>query len=304
MLSTDEFIESCTQILNANFGSRSKRIIDKVKSKKKLKDTSNMEDFEEFINLIECNIGIFSRKNNAVNICNTMRSKAIELDISKQATDIHNALLTETTELSITEFLRKINITDACAFRTAEQQKHIEFSIDKKIEEFLSKHTLPTEGDINRYATFLAYKYYEDVKNIKKNITEKARNRVKTALGRKVIREEIKNLVIKYPQLTQTDIDDFIKYVHLLKLNFQEDELRQQIEDELHYRKFYESQSQDTEGTPEFARFLDIIKTCDDKKDIGKEMQRQGIIYLIEDESGVSDKLLDEFIVWGRSISI
>jgi hypothetical protein len=110
-----------------------------------------------------------------------------------------------------------------------------------------------------------------------------------------VIRNELKNFLELFPQPTQIDIEDFVKHIRLSKLNnFQEDELRQQILDGILYRKFYKSQ--DIVESAELAQFLDIIKTYDNKKDIKKEMQRQGIIYLIEDESGVSDKLLDEYI--------
>ncbi len=299
MSSTDEFIESCIEILDANFGKRSKQIIAKVRSKKNLNDASNIHDFEEFINLIELNISVLSGKNNAVKICNTIRSKAIELNMSKQAMDIYNALRTESSELSITEFLRKINVTDICAFRTKppgipENRKSIEFFMNKKIEDFLMKHTLPTEGDIKRYAAYLSLKFCEDVKGIKRAIIEKAKADVKDALIKIVIGEEIKNLFIRYPQPTRSDVDDFVTHIHLSKLNFQEDELRQEIEDEMLYRRFYDSQN--TEESSELAQFLDIIKTYNNREDISKEMQRQGIIYLIEDESGVSDKLLDEYI--------
>jgi len=299
MSSIDEFLEYCTQILNANIGYRSKRIIDKVRSKKKLNEKSNLGDFEEFINLIELDVSVISGKNNAVNICSGIRSKAIELNISKQAMDIFNALRIESSELSISEFLKKINVADVCTFHTraieiTDKQIPIKFSINKKIEQFLKKHILPNESVINRFATNLAFKFCEDIKRVKKEVIEKVKIRVKNRLIRKAIRTEIKNLLELYPQPNQTDIEDFIKHIRLSKLNFQEDELRQQILDEILYRKFYKSQ--DIVESSELAQFLDIIKTYDNKKDIKKEMQRQGIIYLIEDESGVSDKLLSEYI--------
>jgi len=293
----DEFLEYCVQILNANIGYRSKTIIDKARSKKKLNEKSNLGDFEEFINLIELDVSVISGKNNAVNICSAIRSKAIELNISKQAMDIFNALRIESSELSISEFLKKINVTDVCTFRTKAMDKtdeQIPITINKKIEEFLKKHILPNESIINGFATTLAFKFCEDIKRVKKEVIEKVKVRVKNTLIRKAIRNEIKNFLELFPQPTQTDIDDFIKHIRLSKLNFQEDELRQQILDEILYRKFYKSQ--DIVEPAELAQFLDIIKTYDNKKDIKKEMQRQGIIYLIEDETGVSDKLLDEYI--------
>ena len=305
MSSIDEFLESCNQILNDNIGFRSKRIIEKAKSKKILNDTSDLRDFEEFINILEPDISVISGKNNAVNICNALKSKAIELNISKQAMDIFNALRTETTELSIGEFLKKINVTDVCTFRTkamGDRQEPLKFSINKKMEEFLEKHTLPTESVINKFATYLAYKFCEDVKRIKKEIIGKVKIRVRNILIRKAIREEIKNLLAAYPMPSKSDVDDFIKHISFSKLKVQEAELRQQILDEILYRKFYESQITQKSSEPaieessEIAAFLDIIRTNDDKKDISKEMHKLGISYLIQDESGNSDKLLDEYI--------
>lgn len=295
----DEFLEYSVQILNANIGYRSKTIIDKARSKKKLNEKSNLGDFEEFINLIELDVSVISGKNNAVNICSAIRSKAIELNISKQAMDIFNTLRIESSELSICEFLKKINVTDVCTFRTkpleiTDEQIPIKFTINKKIEEFLKKHILPNESIINGFATNLAFKFCEDIKRVKKDIIEKVKFRVKNTLIRKAIRNEIRNFLELFPQPTQTDIEDFVKHIRLSKLNFQEDELRQQILDEILYRKFYKSQ--DIVESAELAQFLDIIKTYGNKKDIKKEMHRQGIVYLIEDNSGVSDKLLDEYI--------
>jgi len=295
----DEFFEYCAQILNTNIGYRQKTIIDKARSKKKLNEKSDLADFEEFINLIELYVSMISGKNNAVNICSAIRNKAIELNISKQAKDIFNALRIESSELSINEFLKNINVNDVCTFRTKPKEKTdekipIKFSMNKKIEEFLKKHTLPNESIINKFATKLSFKFCEDIKKVKQEVIKKIKFRVKNTLIRKAIQNEIRNFLELFPQPTQTDIEDFIKHIRLSKLNFQEDELRQQILDEKLYRKFY--QSQVIVEPDELAQFLDIIKTYDDKNDIKKEMQRQGIGYLIEDESGISDKSLDEYI--------
>ena len=294
-----EFLEYCNQILNANIGYRSKKIIDKARSKKKLNENSNLGDFEEFINLIEHDVSVISGKNNAVNICSAIRSKAIELNISKQAKDIFNALRIESSELSISEFLKNINVNDVCTFRTKTTEKTneqipIKFYINKKIEEFLKRHILPNESIINKFATKLAFKFCEDIKKVKHDVIEQVKLRVKNTLIRKAIQNEIRNFLELFPQPNQTDLEDFVKHIRLSKLNIQEDELRQQILDEILYRKFYKSQ--DIVEPAELAQFLDIIKTYDNKTDIKKEMQRQGIVYLIEDESGISYKLLDEYI--------
>lgn len=299
MSSIDEFMEYCIQILDANIGKRSKRIVNKARSIKDLNDGSDIHDYEEFIHQIELNISVISGKNNAVNICNNIRSKAIELNFDRQTMAIYNSLKTETTELSITEFLRKINIKDIYAFRTkvmgtTDGKNQMASSVANKIDDFLMKNVLPTENAVNKYATYLAYKSCEDIKKIKIDIIEKIKIQVRKELTRKAVMVEIKNMFKKYPNPAQSDIDDFVKHIHLLNLNVHEDELRQQILHEMLYNKFNESK--DIKGSSELAQFLDIIKTYDDKKDISKEMQRQGIIYLIEDDSGLSEKSLDEFI--------
>lgn len=308
MSSIDDFLEYSNQVLKVNIGYRSKRIIDKVRSIKRLNDTSNLHDFEEFINLIELDTGVIAGKNNARNICSLLRSKAIELNISRQAMEIFNSLRAEFSELNITEFLKKINVADAYAFRTKEmemtdKQKPLRSSISNNIDEFLMKHALPADEIINRFATYLAYKNCEDIKKIKIDIIEKVKNVVRNTLIRIAIREETSNFLGVFPQPVQTDIDDFIKHIQLSNPGIQADDLRQQILNEIFYDKLSGSPDIDTdasvlalEGTTEFDQLLDIVGTYNDKKDIIMEMRRQGIFYLIEDEKGVSDKLLDEYI--------
>jgi len=307
MSSTDEFLDFSYQVLNDNIGLWSDRIIDKAKSNKRLNETSTLRDFEEFINYLELDISVIAGKNNAINICNSIKSKALEISISKQAKDIFNSLMTESIELSISDFLKNIYVADVCAFRSRDLEKTgneglIKSPINSKIKDFLEEHTLPTEGVINRFATYVAYKFSEDVNRVKKEIIEKINDRVKNMLLRKAIREDIINFLTAYPQPTKSDVDDFITYSSLSKMNYQEAELRQQILDEVLYHKFYETQEMPEppesaiEESSELSHFLDIVRTNEDKKDIIKEMRKLGIIYLIEDESGVFERLLDEYI--------
>lgn len=169
-----------------------------------------------------------------------------------------------------------------------EKQKPPELCVNNKIEEFMRKHILPTETEITRRATYLALRYDGDTKKIKKDIVEKVKIRIRNVIDRK----EIDRFFTKYPQPKQIDIDDFVKYLHLMKPKFQEDELRHQIEKERLYRKFNEPQDE----ASELNRFIDTIKTLNNKEDVIKAVQEQGLLYLIKDESKVSDKLLDEFI--------
>jgi hypothetical protein len=156
------------------------------------------------------------------------------------------------------------------------------------------KNTLPTESEITRYATFLALKYGGDAKKVKKDIIEKIKVHVKDEINRKVIRKEIHNFLIRYPQPVQRDIDEFINYINLLKTSLNNGEIRQLIEKERLYRRFSESEAM--KEASELDQFISIIKTNSDKRKIIEEVQKKELSYLIKDESGISDKLLDEFI--------
>lgn len=258
MAIADEFIKYCTQTLEVNFGRLSGEIITKIKSKKNLDDKSNLSDYKEFIDLIELNISVLSGKHKATEICNALRTHALEITGIQKVPEVS-----------------------------------ISSDIDKEINTFLTKNTLPTESDITDYAKYLTIKYGGNAKKVEKDIIEKVKIQVKNSISRKKINEEMSNFLAKFPQPAQKDVDDFITYIRLLNLSFKEDELRELIEKERLYRKFHGEQVM--EETSELDQFIEIIKT-NDKKDINKAMQKQEISYLIKDESGVSDKLLSEYV--------
>jgi hypothetical protein len=189
-------------------------------------------------------------------------------------------------------------IFDDIRKKLGEKQKSAEAvissDIDKEINDFLGKHTLPTEGDITDYAKYLTMKFGGNAQKLEKDIIEKIKIQVKTAISRKKINQEIGNFLLRYPQPEQKDIDDFINYIRLSKLNFQENELREIIEKERLYRKFHGDQIE-VEAPSELDQFIEVFKTHD-KTDISKTMHKQEISYLIKDESGVSDKLVSEFV--------
>ncbi len=299
MSSTDEFMKCCSKILKANFGPLSDGIIKKAQSKKNLIETSNINDFEEFIDFIEYSASAISGKYNAGNICKPLRTKAIELAMNDEAMEMFNSLNKEVLELNIKDLLARINAIDMFTLVTGGtemtgEQESPGISISNRIEEFLKENTLPGEGEITRYATDLALEYGGEAKKVRKDIIEKVKFRVKDSLCRKAIKEEINRFLTRYMEPARTDIDDFIRYIRLLNLNFQEDEIRQQIEKERLYRKFQEPQY--IEITPEFTQLVDIMKTYNDDKDISNALQDQELGYLIEDESGISDKLLYEIV--------
>ncbi|HEY9205097.1 MAG TPA: hypothetical protein VIO58_04175, partial [Candidatus Methanoperedens sp.] len=252
-----EFIKYCTQILKANFGQSSSGIIYKVKSKKNLNDTSDLSDFNKFIDLIELDINELAEKNKVINICDAFRAKAIELMGEQKSSEV--SVINE---------------------------------INRDINTFLMRNTLLTEGEINGYAKHLTLKYGSFAEKVEKDFTKKIKILVRSAINRKKIKEEVNRFLTTYPQQTQTDVDEFIYYIHLLRLKFQEDELRQQIKKERIFRKFHEPKN--VQEIPEIDQFVETIKTPDDKKNIIKAIQKQEVGYIINHESGISDGLLFE----------
>ncbi|SNQ59735.1 hypothetical protein [Candidatus Methanoperedens nitratireducens] len=144
------FMNYCTKTLEINFGTLANEIINNVKAKKNLDDRSNIGDFKEFIDLIELNISVLSGKNRANDICNSLRSKAVELTGSQKP-----------------------------------QETLMNSDIDREISAFLTKNSLPTEGDIIDYSKYLAMKYGGNAKKVEKEIIEKVKTHVKLSVSRK-----------------------------------------------------------------------------------------------------------------------
>ncbi|MCE8429298.1 MAG: hypothetical protein J5U19_13020 [Candidatus Methanoperedens sp.] len=256
MTIAEEFMNYCIQVLEADFGQLSGNIVKGVRVKKNLTEKSEMIDFQKFIDMMEVNISVFSGKYKAAEICNKSRAKAIEL---------------------------------------MEKQKIIEIPMSADIEwemnAFLAKNSLPTEGDVTDYAKYLALKYKGNSKTVEKGLIENIRNYVKMAISSKKINEEISNFLDRFPHPFEKDVSDFINYIRLEKLIFQEDYVKEAIEKERLYRKFHGEQLPEETAT-ELDQFIDIIKTKD-KRDISKTMKQHEISYLIKDDT--PDDILPDF---------
>ncbi len=261
MVVAEEFIEYCSQTLEVNFGHLSNEILNKIKSKKSLNDKSNASDLKEFIDLIEVNVALFSGKHKAQEISNILRNKASEA-------------------------------AEVPAQKPPEFQ--ISADIDKEINLFLSNNSLPTEADITDYAKYLTMKYGGNAKSLEKDLIDKVKLHVKAGIGRKLLKSEVYKFLARYQQPDKNDMDDFVKYINFLKLGISESEVREHIEKERLYRKFHEPQEI---GSSELDQFISVVKTSNNDKDaIAKLMQKQGLSYLIKDETGVSDQYLSEFV--------
>jgi hypothetical protein len=255
----DEFEKYCIEILEIHFGQLASGIVNKVKTKRNLDDRPNISDFKEFIDLIEINISVLAGKNKANEIGNRLRSKFIEIvDIQKKPEPAINS------------------------------------DMENEIDTFLKKNTLPTESDVSDYTKYLTLKYRGRAKKVEKEIIEKIKNHIKEIISRNKIKEEINEFLTRYQQPTKNDVDDFINYIHLSKLVFQENELRDEIEKERLYRKFHGPQ--DAVITSEINELVNLLKNTSDKDALKTNMRKHELSYLIKDESGVSDKSLSDFV--------
>ena len=259
MAEPSEFEKYCIQTLEIHFGQLAGGILNNIAAKKILNDRSNISDFKEFIDLLEINISILSGKNKASEIGNILRNKALDFAGKKKPPGI------------------VLNI-----------------DVEKEIDTFLDKNTLPNERDIADYAKYLALKYGGQAKNVEKEIIDKVKNQIKKTISRNRIKGEINDLLARFQEPTKNDIDDFIHYIRLSKLVFEEDELRDEIEKERLYRKFHGPQ--DTEVPSEINELVNLIKNTTNKGALSKKLRKQELSYLIKDESGVSDKSVSEFV--------
>ncbi len=256
MATADEFIKYCTQTLEVNFGQVSSGIITKAKARKNLDDKSNISDYKQFIDLLELDISVLSGKNKANEICNMLRTRAIEL-LEKIAPEVS-----------------------------------LSGDIDKEINAFLAKTSLPTENDITDYAKFLTIKYGINAKKAEKDIIEKVKIKVKNGISRKIILEELDNFLLKFPQPAEKDVDDFVNYIRYLKINYPSDQLRDLVEKERLYRKFPEEKAEEVKT--KLDQFIETVKPLD-KKELGKAMQKQGVSYIIMDDKVISYNLVSEY---------
>ncbi len=174
------------------------------------------------------------------------------------------------------------------------EKSEVPNNIDKEISTFLADNGLPNEKDIADYAKYLAIKYDGDAQNVERDLIEKVKIHIKAGISRKKINEEIINFLERYQEPAEKDVSDFIHYIRLSKIDFQENELREEIEKERLYRKFHGHQ--ETEKKSELDQFINFVKTSNDKEAIGKLIQKHGLSYLIKDGAEVSDKSLSEFV--------
>jgi hypothetical protein len=263
MIVADEFLKCCTSSLESNFGQLSNEIITKIKTKKNITNSSNLNDLIEFIDILETNITLISGKHKASEICNTIRASGIP----------------KTAE--VTEEVKPVDMIKSD-------------ELDNEIKKFLTTRALPTEVDISDYTKFLTMKYGGSIKVLEKDIIEKVKLHVREGIKKNILNTEISRFLERYSQPEKSDVDDFVKYMNILKLNIDEKQVKEELEKERLCRKFEEPCNAPVSS--EIDQFVSFVKTKKDKEAVGNLMQTQGLSYLIKDETGVSEKSLTEFM--------
>lgn len=259
MAESSEFEKFCIQILEKHIGPISGEIVRSTRARKNLNEKSSPGDYREFIDILENNISILSGKKKAEEIVSILRSEVNNLDAK----------------------LKK-------------QDNVLNCDMEKEISTFLERNNLPAEKDVSDYSKYLTLKYGGNVKNVEKEIIDRIKIQIKKTINKKRISGEINELLLRFHEPTRNDIDDFINYLRLSKLSFNEDELREDIERERLFRKFHTPQ--DSAGASEISELVNFIKNTNNNDIISQKLRKRELSYLIKDDSGVSDKSVSDFV--------
>lgn len=254
---SNEFIDFVRKTLNEELGTSGEGILSMVLSVKPIDDKSSPDEISDFISTVEYG--------------------ALAAEGQDRATEIGLLLRNKAQEMKKMPVLEKIE------------------GMNAEINDFLKKHDLPTEQHVMDYAKYLTMKYGGSAQKIEKELIDSVKVHVKEAMGRNRINEEIIKFLTSFPEPSKDDVNEFIKFLHMLKLNFQEEELSDRVEKIRLFRKFNAIQEPGAVENPQVGEFINIIRSGD-KDTISKAMQKQGLSYLVKDDSGMSGNELAEFI--------
>jgi len=252
------YSEIARKTLVDQLGDTGEDIFSRVIVKKPLSEKSSVGEVSDFIKTVEHVVSTVSGQDKANEISLTLRSMVQEpakQTIQKEKVDNQNT----------------------------------------ELEDFLKKHVLPTETDIVDFAKYVTMRYGGNAKKVEAEISVKARDRLKTAISKKRINEEIVAFLGKFPNPEKKDIYDFVNFVRMSKSDYSEEDLQERIEKTRLLLKFQEQKAPE-EKLSELDQFISYIRSNSDRASISNLLQKQGLGYLIKDEKGVSDKYITEFI--------
>lgn len=249
---TTDFLDFSKNILIEKLGKTGEDLFTRVLAKKPINEKSSHKEFTEFIKTLENIVPLISDEKKAEEICLALRN-----------------ILNDTSRTN--------------AYGSNEKPDDVSIEIDN----FLKKHDCPSDSDIQDLVRYLKLKYSVNSRKIHEEIMDRIKFRLNDSVNMDKIQQEIGIFLERFPKPEKTDIDDFVCYLHILKLRFREDELREQIEKERLYRKFHEPED-DTVGSG-IDHLVNIVKN-NDKEEIQKIMKNEKISYLLKDIVDISDK--------------
>lgn len=242
---TSDFLDLSKNILIEKLGKTGEDLFTRVLAKKPVNEKSSHKEITEFIKTLENIVPLISDEKKAEEICLALRN-----------------ILNDTS-------------------RTNAYSNEIPNNVSIEIDDFLKKHDFPSDSDIHDLVRYLKLKYSVNSKIIYEEIT----NRIKFGLNDSAtidkIQKEVGFFLDRFPKPEKTDVNDFINYLHILKLRFRDDELREQIEKERLYRKFHESED-DTAGSG-IDHLVNVVKNSDEEE-IQKIIKNEKISYFLKDE--------------------
>lgn len=254
------FLDFSKNILIEKLGNTGEDLFIRVLAKKPINEKSSNKEINEFIKTLENIIPLISD--------------------AKKAEEISFALRNSLNDISRKD-------------ESVPKEKPDEVSIE--IDDFLKKHDMPSDSEIQDYVRYLKLKYGVNSRKIQEEILDKIKSNLNDSVNKEKIKQEIDTFIERYPKPEKTDIDDFVGYLHILKLRFREDGIREQIEKERLFRKFHEPG--DERPGIENLRF-DFEKNSN-KEEIQDIMKNEKISYLFKDEvdlSEISRENLNELI--------
>jgi hypothetical protein len=235
---SDEFIKYCMEVLEINYGRLSLAIVNKAKTKSCLNDKSSQKEYEDFIRVVESNIDVLSGKNKAIAISDRLKIKASEFS----------------------------------------NRKNVASEIDHEITCFLEKRTDPFDAEILEKAEILSRKYGIDARKMENRILEIIGRHANDIETDNRLDEEINKFLATIPQPVKVNIEDWVMYLRIRGLEFQEEDLIQRVEKERLYRKFQEPHIVSISDTPVY----DYLKlTQPSEKDMKIVLEEMGLKHMI-----------------------
>lgn len=269
-----EITEFLKSHMESNLGNTGKEIFNKTMKKTPINANSTLGEVCDFILNVEKSMTVLYGKSKAHEVCLNLRTHAKEMYEKKPSSGLGQA----------------------------EPEVEIIPGLENDINEFLKKNILPTEKDINDFAKYLIISGYTgDENQLTQQIMDKVKQKIKTVLHNQKINNEIDHFIDRFHSPTENDVKDFINYLKMMELKFDESTVLKSIERERLYRKFKapkevtEEEIHHEEIVNKFKKYVD---SAPDAKALGETITSQNLGYLVKDSDSdaFSDDSLSQII--------